>query len=139
MPTIGYYPGVWDLFHVGHLLALRKASLQVDRLVVGVPSDDIVMLDKNKAPIIPCSDRIQILAALACVYEVKVYHSLEFLTHLNLLNPDVLFVGEDWGSEARHRNAETWIHVNQRKIIMIPRYQFESTTLIKERIRNERS
>ena len=63
--------GVFDLFHVGHLRYLQYASKRGKSLVVGVLPDDIVLKIKNKRPIIPQSERVEIINALDCVNEVR--------------------------------------------------------------------
>ena len=39
--VIGYAPGAYDLFHVGHLNVLRQAREHCDVLVAGVVADEI--------------------------------------------------------------------------------------------------
>lgn len=63
--------GVFDLFHVGHLRYLQYARAQGDRLLVGVVSDEDVWRFKAKRPVIALAQRMEIIAALACVDEVK--------------------------------------------------------------------
>ena len=98
--VIGYTTGVFDLFHIGHLKILQRAKSECDRLIVGVSTDELVESYKNKRPIIPFGERIEIVSALKCVDEVvpqihrdkiAAYHEIKF---------DVMFVGSDWkGSE----------------------------------------
>ena len=135
--SIVYVPGVWDLLHVGHISMLTKASKLGNILVVGVPSDEMVIQDKQSPPIIPLLDRLLMLNSLACVDFAIPYHSLEFLTHLNMIRPDVLAVGETWGKEDRHTQAEEWLITNCCKLVKIPYYREESTTQIKQRVLKE--
>jgi len=98
--VVGYTTGVFDLFHIGHLRLLQRAKSKCDRLIVGVSTDELVMKYKNKKPVIPFEERIEIVSALKCVDEVipqthrdkiAAYHEIKF---------DVMFVGSDWkGSE----------------------------------------
>ncbi len=132
--TTVYAPGVWDLLHVGHLEFLEAAWRRGDRLVVGVPSDDVVMLDKGEPPVISLHDRIRLLEALWCVDTVAPYYALEFLTHLKLYRPGVLAVGEFWGREQRHLEAEAWARTNGCQVVRIPYYPHESTTRIRQRV-----
>lgn len=64
--------GVFDLFHVGHLRYLQYARAQGSSLVVGVLEDDLVWSLKAKRPVIALAQRMEIIAALACVDEVRV-------------------------------------------------------------------
>ena len=60
-PVVGYTTGVYDLFHIGHLNILKRARQMCDYLIVGVSTDELVMREKHKKPIIPYSDRVAIV------------------------------------------------------------------------------
>lgn len=63
--------GVFDLFHVGHLRYLQYAKKQGDYLIVGVVGDEDVWRTKAKWPAIPLSQRMEIIAGIAGVDEVR--------------------------------------------------------------------
>ena len=58
---IGYTSGVFDLFHIGHLNILRNAKSLCDKLIVGVSTDELLFKYKNKKPIIPFTERLEIV------------------------------------------------------------------------------
>ena len=60
---IGLLMGVFDLFHIGHLRLIQRAAACCRFLRVGVLSDDLVFKFKNKRPIIPLNERMEILRA----------------------------------------------------------------------------
>ncbi len=61
---IGIIWGVWDLFHIGHLNTIEKASRECNILFIGVFSDEATKSYKGQYPIIPEHDRIRILQHL---------------------------------------------------------------------------
>lgn len=135
MLIITYIPGVWDLLHVGHLQILERAKSLGDKLVVGVPSDEVVKEDKGEYPIITLDQRIYMLKSLRFVDVVIPYYHLEFLTHLNLICPDILAVGETWGQEQRHKHANQWVEDNNKRMVRLPYDASISTSKIKRTIK----
>lgn len=139
MNRIVWVPGVWDLLHVGHVIALERAASFGDYLVVSVPSDEVVKEDKGHFPIIPLNERVEMLNALRCVTCVFPRYELDFIDQLNALKPNVIVVSEGWGTAERHTRAEQWAFNNGAWFIKIPYYQGESTRQIKKRIIDQRS
>ncbi|CAM5644068.1 hypothetical protein SCANM63S_02589 [Streptomyces canarius] len=64
MTRIGFAPGVYDLFHIGHLNVLREARRHCDRLVAGVTSDDLVVRLKGRPPVVPLAERLEIVSTV---------------------------------------------------------------------------
>ena len=97
---VGYTTGVFDLFHIGHLRLLQKAKSGCDRLIVGVSTDELVEKYKNKKPIIPYEERVEIVSALKCVDEVIPQINRDKIAAYQEIKFNVMFVGSDWkGSE----------------------------------------
>ena len=72
-PKRVYIDGIFDLFHVGHLRALKhaKAAYPDAELVVGVVGDDIAVAYKRK-PTISEAERAELIEAYSFVHEVIV-------------------------------------------------------------------
>ena len=105
-PVVGYVPGAWDMFHVGHLNILLRAREQCDRLVVGVVTDEALYRAKAKHPVIPLSERMQVVAHLNMVDDVVVDFSSNKLEVWHRVRFDVLFKGDDWRGTAKGEKLE---------------------------------
>lgn len=58
------------MFHIGHLNILRRAKEQCEKLIVGVTTDELCFIRKNKYPIIKQEDRKEIVKSVRFVDEV---------------------------------------------------------------------
>ena len=96
MTVTGYVPGVWDLFHVGHLNLIQRARQRCDLLVVGVVTDDAVEAMKGYRPVVPWSERAAIVESVRHVDEVIADDSQDKRLAWQTRNFDVLFKGDDW-------------------------------------------
>jgi len=54
---IGLYPGTFDPVTVGHLDIIRRATVLVDRLIIGIA------INREKSPMFPLDDRVAMIEA----------------------------------------------------------------------------
>jgi glycerol-3-phosphate cytidylyltransferase len=94
--VIGYAPGAYDLFHIGHLNLLRHARAHCDHLIAGVVSDEMLVLTKGRAPVVPLGERIEIVRSLSIVDEVHAEVVPDKLDTWREVGFDVIFKGDDW-------------------------------------------
>ena len=113
---IGYTTGVYDLFHIGHLNIFRKAKEQCDYLIVGVSTDDLVESYKNKRPVIPFEERIEIVKAIRYVDETIPQESLDKIEAWNKIHYDALFHGSDWKGTSMYDEIEVCLRKSKSKI-----------------------
>jgi glycerol-3-phosphate cytidylyltransferase len=137
-PVVGYVPGAWDMFHVGHLNILLRAREQCDRLVVGVVTDEALYKAKAKHPVIPLSERMQVVAHLNMVDEVVVDFSSNKLEVWERVHFDVLFKGDDWRGTAKGEKLEADMATVGVTVIYFPYTVHTSSTLLRS-ILTERS
>lgn len=103
---IGYAPGVYDMFHVGHLNILRQAKSQCDFLIAGVVSDEMCELAKGRAPIVPLTERLEIVRHISYVDEAVAEIVPDKLETWQSVRFDVIFKGDDWRGTAKGRKLE---------------------------------
>lgn len=102
----GYTSGVYDMFHIGHLNLIRNAKEMCEYLIVGVTTDELCRLRKNKTPVINEKDRMAIVEAIRYVDKVIPQTDMDKLRIVKEYNCDVVFVGSDWkGTDSWNRYA----------------------------------
>ncbi len=93
---IGYAPGAFDLFHIGHLNVLKHAKSQCDYLIAGVVSDEILHQVKGRLPVTPLAERMEIVGSIGYVDKVFAEQVPDKLQVWEELSFNVLFKGDDW-------------------------------------------
>lgn len=93
---VGYAPGAYDLFHVGHLNILRRAREHCDFLIAGVVSDEMLEQARGRRPVVPLVERMEIVEHIAFVDAVHAEVVPDKLETWRELQFDVFFKGDDW-------------------------------------------
>jgi len=92
--------GCFDVLHVGHARYLAGARAEADLLVVAVNGDDSVTELKGPGrPVTPEADRALLVAGLACVDWVVLFHERDVGVVIEALRPDVHCKGTDYTQE----------------------------------------
>ena len=88
--------GCFDLLHIGHLKYLTEARSLGDFLWVGLNGDASVRELKGPGrPIVPESDRAELLAAWRVVDAVTIFPGVRATAFLRAVQPDVYAKGGD--------------------------------------------
>lgn len=93
---VGYAPGAYDLFHIGHLNALRYAREHCDLLVAGVVDDRVCLETKGIRPTIPAAERAEIVGSIRYVDAVHLETTTDKTDAWREVGFDVVFKGDDW-------------------------------------------
>lgn len=132
---IGYTTGVFDMFHVGHLNILRRAKEQCEHLIVGVSTDENVQNYKNKTPIIPFAERIEVVSAIRYVDEVVPQENMDKFAAWERLHFDVLFHGDDWRGSSMYDEVEVKLKAVGCAVVFLPHTNGVSSTLLAKKLK----
>lgn len=103
--------GCFDLLHIGHVRSLEEARRLGDRLIVAINADASVRRAKGSGrPIQSARERMELVAALACVDWVVGFRADTPIRLIRTLRPDVLVKGGDWALDeiVGAREVEAW-------------------------------
>ena len=124
-----------DILHEGHLLQLEngKALAGKDgRLIVGVLTDKAIMEKKSK-PTISFRERLRLIQSLKCVDCAVPQDDYSPLNNLKALQPDIHMESM---SHLGNEYLEELKKGFKGRIIMTPYYPEQSSTAIKNKIKN---
>jgi rfaE bifunctional protein nucleotidyltransferase chain/domain len=93
--------GCFDLLHVGHIRYLEDARKLGDVLFVGLNGDaSVARLKGAGRPLMPASERVELLSALRAVDHVVVFDDDTADALIRALKPDVHAKGTDYTAES---------------------------------------
>ena len=132
---VGLLMGVFDMFHVGHLRLIERAKGECEYLRVAVLSDELVRKFKQKDPIIPQDQRMQVLAALRDVDEVVcIEDNPSRILEFERRPFDCFFSGDDY----RDNEYWNWEREELRKrgsdIKFFSYTEYQSSTMIRAKL-----
>jgi len=129
-----YY--VLDIIHDGHIEMLRnsKAIAGVDgKLIVGILTDEAVM-EKKAKPTLSFGQRLRIAQAIKWVDLAVAQTTYSPLPNVIAMRPDVLMESSSHTDEAIEE-ARRVMGAMGGSVVVIPYYPLESSTAIKDRIK----
>jgi phosphoheptose isomerase len=130
--TVVWTNGVFDLLHVGHLRSLREAKRFGDVLIVGVNGDASVKANKGpERPIFPCSERVELLAALDLVDAILVFDDPTPEHVLAQVKPDVHVKGADYAGKPIPERAIVEAYGGRVELIQLVPGRSSTSTLAK--------
>lgn len=134
---VGYAPGVFDMFHIGHLNILRNARRGCDYLIAGVVSDELAARAKGRLPVVPLAERLEIVQSIRYVDEAVCEELPTKLQMWERLRFDVIIKGDDW------RGTEKGIRLEQEfaplgvEVFYLPYTVHTSSTMLRQALHSE--
>ena len=125
--------GVYDMLHIGHILLFKHAKeLFPDgecQLIVAVQDGDSILKYKPETEIVyTTEERLFMVSAVRWVDEVVIYRDVD--KDIQTIDFDVFAKGPDQ-THAGFRRAVEWCRANGKEVVVIPRTEGISSTLIK--------
>lgn len=128
----GYAPGVFDMFHVGHLNVINSARPHCDELIVGVVTDEVVERIKGRPPVVPLAERMEVVAAIRGVDRVVIDAHGDKFDSWRELRFDVIFKGDDWAGTPKGRKLEHDLAAVGARVHYFPYTRHTSSTLLRQ-------
>lgn len=134
--VVGYVPGVFDMFHIGHLRILERSAELCDYLVAGVVSDGVAEAMKGRMPIVPLGERLEIVRSIACVDCAVEDLSANKSVAWREVGFHRIFKGDDWrgtdkGDQLAVQMAELGV-----ELVYLPYTATVSTSELRRRVAN---
>ncbi len=133
--------GVFDILHPGHLRFLEESKKKGgpgSRLVVVIAKDKTVLKRKGHGPVLPESQRKQIVAALRTVSRAILgREEVDFLGVLEEVRPDIVCVGYDQNDIKASVKRIVTQHRLPIRVVQLPKFGVDglnSSTGVKRRV-----
>ena len=120
MKKIVFFNGSWDLINVGHIRAFALAKSYGDWLVVGINTDDLIRSMKKREPIMPFSQRKEIIHAIRWIDEVVPNAELDATNQLRNCKAKVYVLTEEW--QEQNKQAIEYMESINGQVVFSPRW-----------------
>ena len=120
-----------DILHEGHSLYLQNAKALGDKLIVGVLTDSAIM-EKKPRPVVPFKERMNLIKSLRCVDCAVPQNEYSPFNNIKAIQPDILVEST---SHIGHPYLRKLKLAFKGRIIMFPYYNEQSSTAIKNKIK----
>ena len=134
--NIVYSYFVLDIVHRGHLMMLKNAKAMAGpdgRLIVGIVSDEAVLAKKGKAPILDFSEHLELANAIEFVDLVVGQQDYTPFKNVRNIVPNILMESESH-DDAQIEEGRKLMDELGGRVIVLPYFQGQSSTLIKTKI-----
>ncbi len=122
--------GVYDMLHIGHVLLFMKAKNLGDELIVAVQEGDTVLKYKPDTKMIySTEERIYMVSSVRYVDKVITYKDID--VDIQNIDFDIFAKGPDQSHDGFKRAVE-WCEKHGKKVVVIPRTDGISSTLLRE-------
>jgi glycerol-3-phosphate cytidylyltransferase len=132
--VVGYAPGAYDLFHIGHLNILKHAKSECDYLIAGVVSDEMCLLTKGKLPVVPLDERLAIVGAISYVDEAVAEVVRDKTETWKSVQFDVIFKGDDWRGTSKGDKLEADFAKLGVEVVYFPYTMHTSSTMLRRHL-----
>lgn len=95
-------------------------------------TDELVQSYKNKTPVIPFEERLEIVESITFVDEVVAQMNRDKVAAMEHYQFDVMFVGSDWKGNALFTETEQIFKANDVDVVYFPYTSNTSSTLLTE-------
>jgi glycerol-3-phosphate cytidylyltransferase len=136
MVRIGYVPGAFDLFHIGHLNILRRAREHCDFLIAGVVADDVLIRHKGVTPVVPLAERIEIVRNVRYVDMAHAAMTNDKVAIWKELRFNILFKGDDWRGTEKGNKLERDFAAIGVEVAYFPYTQATSSSALRRTLQN---
>lgn len=124
--------GVFDLFHLGHLRLLKRASELGDHLIVAAQTSEYVKKYKPDSEVLySTQQRIEVIESIKYVTQAMSYTTVDLL--VKEVDYDILAVGPDQTND-KFQKAIEYSKQNSKQVIVLDRTKDISSSELKSKI-----
>jgi glycerol-3-phosphate cytidylyltransferase len=122
--------GVYDMLHIGHILLFKHAKELGDKLIVAVQDGDVIKKYKPGTEMVyTTEERMYMVSSIRYVDEVVVYRDVD--KDIKSIDFDIFAKGPDQ-CHAGFQRAVEWCKANGKEVVVIPRTEGISSTMLHE-------